>query len=314
MIDNDNKEKNFISAVVYIHNAEKTLEVFLRGLNEYLKNIFLKYEIICVNDASVDSSKDIIKRMYKDEDMGTISILNMSYFQGLELSMCAGVDLAIGDFIYEFDNTVLSFGNEMFEKIYRRCLEGVDIVSACPYDKGYRLSSYFYQIYNSHSSSQYKIRTESFRILSRRAVNRVQVMSKTIPYRKAVYANCGLPTEAIYYERIIELPVVGTEERNVQKKIAVDALILYTNIAYKYSVIFSGIMMAVTLFMAIYAFITYYFIRPVAGWTTTILFLSFCSFGISTLLTILIKYAELILKIVFNRQKYVIESIEKTNK
>ena len=314
MSENINKESNFISAVVYVHNAEKSLEQFLNMLQTFLNHSYKKYEIICVNDASTDGSAELIRKFAENLEGTTISVLSMSYFQGLELSMDAGVDLSIGDFVYEFDSTVISYPADMMERVYRRCLEGFDIVAACPKDSGHRLSNVFYTIYNRNSSAQYPLRTEAFRILSRRSISRVQSMSKTIPYRKAIYANCGLPTDALYYEQEAPLPIARAEERANQKETATDALILYTNIAYQFAMRFSVLMMLITIGVAIYSLITYLTIHPVAGWTTTILFLSFCFFGISVLLTILVKYAALILKTVFTRQRYVVESIVKYGK
>lgn len=59
----ENKEKNFISAVVYVHNDEEKLKVFLNELINTLENNFEKSEIICVNDASEDSSVALIKKI-----------------------------------------------------------------------------------------------------------------------------------------------------------------------------------------------------------------------------------------------------------
>lgn len=51
-----NKEKNFVSAVVYVHNAEKRIEIFLKTIIKILEDNFEHSEIICVNDASEDES------------------------------------------------------------------------------------------------------------------------------------------------------------------------------------------------------------------------------------------------------------------
>lgn len=305
------KEKNFISAVVYLHNDTKTIEKFLTVVNNYLHSNFLKYEIICVNDASTDDTTDKVKDYAKANEGEIISILNMSFYQGLEASMDAGVDLAIGDFVYEFDSTLISYDSTLLRKVYNHCLLGFDIVSACPQDAGHIISEHFYSIYNKYSDSKYKLRTEAFRILSRRAINRVHSMSKTIPYRKAIYANCGLETDAINYKNIVPIPAADKKERYMQIHTAQDALVLYTDIAYEFAMSFSLIMMLVTILAVIYTIVIYVNDKPVAGWTTTMLFLSFGFFGTSLILTILIKYASLILRTVFTKQKYVIESIEK---
>ena len=95
-----NKEKNFISAVIYVYNNEKEIEQTLTNINNILKENFNKYEIICVNDASTDNSFAKIENFAKTLQDEILTTINMSHYQGIELSMNAGVDFAIGDFIY----------------------------------------------------------------------------------------------------------------------------------------------------------------------------------------------------------------------
>ncbi len=226
--------------------------------------------------------------------------------------MNAGMDLAIGDFVYEFDTVAYSCQEEILEAVYARCLEGYDIVSASPVNVSHFLSNQFYTIYNRYSGAQYKLKTETFRILSRRAINRVCSMSNVLPYRKAVYANCGLKMDVILYKAATK-PSRGGTEKSMQLHIAEDALILYTNLAYKMSVSVALLMMFATIFVSIYALVIRLQGIPVEGWTTTILFVSFGFFCISFILLIILKYVELILKTVFMHQKYVVESVEKIN-
>lgn len=308
---NQLKEKNFISAIVYVRNNEDTIEEFLTTINNYLKENFLSYEIICVNDDSKDNTAQKIKEFAQNSEGEIISILNMSYFQGLEHSMHAGVDLSIGDFVYEFDTTTVSYPKELLREIYDRCLIGYDIVSAYPKSSGHKQASLFYKFFNRYFDSIYKIRTEAFRILSRRAINRVQSMSDSIPFRKAVYANCGLKSCGIEYNLLKEIPHTVAKEREMQKETAINALILYTDVSYKFAMTMAGIIALCTIVTAIYAFYVYFTGLSVKGWTTTMLFLSFGFFAITSVLAILIKYTSLILNIVFKKQKYIIESIEK---
>lgn len=57
-----NKEKNFISAVIYVHNSEMRIEVFLDAVASALEKNFENFEVICVDDASDDGSVGVIKR------------------------------------------------------------------------------------------------------------------------------------------------------------------------------------------------------------------------------------------------------------
>ena len=148
-----NKEKNFISAVLYVHNNEIQIVDVLRKVNEVLSDNFEKYEIICVNDYSTDKSVEKIKNFADTVKESVISILNMSYYQGIELSMNAGVDLAIGDFIFEFDNIEMDYSIETIMEVYYQSLKGFDIVSAAPQKPMKKTSLLFYNLFNGHSNN-----------------------------------------------------------------------------------------------------------------------------------------------------------------
>ena len=58
-------------------------------------------------------------------------------------------------------------------EVYRRAVSGFDIVVACP-EKHLQLSSkLFYSIMKKHSPISTSLQTERFRIVSRRALNRI---------------------------------------------------------------------------------------------------------------------------------------------
>lgn len=309
-----NKEKNFISAVVYVHNAGKHVQSFLQTIIDTLDENFEHSEIICVNDKSMDDSLEKIKEISNTVNSVNISVVNMSYFHGLEMAMNAGVDLSIGDFVFEFDNTCLDFEPDMVMKIYRRSLEGFDIVSASSDKKEKFSSSLFYKIFNRFSELDDKMNTESFRVLSRRVINRVSSMNKTIPYRKAVYANCGLKTDNIRYKSLNTKDNIDKTENGYRFRLAVDSLILFTEVGYKFSFMMTIVMMFISVFVVGYSLVIYLTSHPVAGWTTTVLFMSIAFFGLFAVLTIIIKYLQLLVDLTFKRKHYSFESIEKLTK
>ncbi|MBR1391640.1 MAG: glycosyltransferase [Lachnospiraceae bacterium] len=309
------KEKNFISAVIYVHNAENRIESFLRTIISVMEENFEHSEIICVNDYSDDRSIPVIKTVSKTAKKTSVSVLNMSYFHGLEAAMNAGVDLAIGDFIFEFDHTVLDFDKNTIMEIYRRALSGYDIVSASP-DKPEKFTSkLFYHIFDRFSDLTYNMNTESFRVLSRRVINRISSMTKTVPYRKAIYANSGLKTDCIKYQAVKEKKTeTDQKEKKYRVGLAVNSMILFTELGYRFSVGMTAFMMLMSIFMIVYSIVIYATSHPVAGWTTTILFLSVAFFGLFAVLTLIIKYLQLLVDLVFKRKHYSFENIEKLTK
>ncbi len=312
----ENKEKNFVSAVIYVHNAEHRIASFLRMVIAVLEAHFEHSEIICVNDGSEDDSVGIIKKEAGMADAAvSISVVNMSGFHGLESAMNAGMDLAIGDFVFEFDRTAADFEPGEIMKVYDRALQGYDIVNAAPDKKEKFTSRLFYRVFDLFSDVSCKMHTESFRILSRRMINRIASMNRTIPYRKAVYASAGLKADTVLYRPTDRREAeMDRRERGYRSMLAADSLILFTQLGYRFSVAMTMLMMLISAFMIVYSVVIFATAHPVAGWTTTILFLSVAFFGIFGVLTIIIKYLQLLVNLVFRRTQYNFESVEKLTK
>lgn len=313
-----NKEKNFVSAVIYIKNVETKIAAFVKSVHYELEKNFEKFEIICVDDCSQDQSVERIRETVKNLEKANVSVLHMSFPHGRELCMTAGVDLAIGDFVFEFDNVELDYDPTVIMEVYYTALKGYDIVSASSDSKKKLTSQLFYNIFNRFTNNQYPLKTESFRIISRRAINRIASMNKTIPYRKAVYANCGLECESCYYQsqstQAKRNHKMERQERRTRRVLAIDSIILFTDVAYRFSIIMTVAMMGIMVLAAVYAIIVFVMGTPIEGWTTTILFLAFAFLGLFGILTIVIKYLSTLIDLVFKKQKYTFESIEKLTK
>ena len=313
MKEYNNKESNFVSAVVYVNNGEKNIKDFLNMLINVLSKNFLKYEIICVNDCSYDNSCEVIKEVAHSRD-AVMSIINMSYNQGRELSMNAGIDLAVGDFVFEFDNLNMDYKSEVIMEIYRKSLSGFDIVCARAKRRMRVTSSLFYKLFNRFSNSQFNLNTDTFRILSRRAINRIHSINKLIPYRKALYVKCGLQMAYVDYDiRNSKRANLTKADRSERRRNASDALILFTNVFYKMSVFIAMFMMFVLVCFGIYAIVIFINGIPIAGWTSTILFLSFCFFMLFMMISIIMKYLSLIVSLLFKNARYLVASVDKVN-
>jgi len=309
----DNREHRFISAVVYVHNNENVIRHFLRILYTSLSTTFQKFEIICVNDASRDNSVENIHKVSAEFDETVISIVNMGYHQGLELCMNAGEDLAIGDFVYEFDTVFIDYNPEYIKKVYFHAMKGYDLVCASPNVKPRKSSALFYKIFNKFSNTTYDLQTERFRIVSRRAINRVFSMNEAVLYRKAVNANCGLKMDTLKYETTKD----GEKDRaftHERRNLAIDSLILFTDVGYKFSFVMSLFMIFSVVVIGIYTVVIYVSDNPVEGWTPIMLFLAIGFFGIFIVLTVSLKYLSLVLSLIFKKQRYIIEGIEKVKR
>lgn len=294
----DNRDKNFVSAVVYIRNNEKLILSFLRSINEIFYKTFKSYEFILIDDCSTDNSIMKIKEFFHGiSHKSTVTLVSMSYFQGVEQSMNAGIDLSIGDYIFEFDCINLDYDTSTIISAYKKNLEGYDIVGISP-TKSKRISSIlFYKLLQSGNKNIRNIRTESFRVVSRRAVNRIKSMNLNVPYRQIAYTMSGLKSTSICYDSTSKKSNKFTLNRSYRNQLAIDSLIVYTDWGYRVSFFFG--------FCALFNS----FIRKIKRKNDSILLL-FISF-MFMIFAFILKYLSIIKELIFRKQSYVISNVEK---
>lgn len=311
------KQKNFVSCVVYMHNDESKIIPFMSTVHEVMKEQFENYEIICVDDASIDDTvEELQKYIAQTEKIASVSLVRMSYYQGQEAAMNAGRDLAVGDFVFEFDSATVDYAPELIMELYEKSLEGFDVVAAVPKNHISFSSKLFYLMYNWANKAPNKLQQERFRILSRRAINRVNQLNSYVPYRKAMYVNCGLNMESIYYTSTSKVSKGrSTQEKMNRSDLAFDSFIIFTDILEKISMFLCGFFLLVMVVMAVYVVWSVFSeVRPVEGWMSTIGLISFGFFGLFLLLTLILKYLAVILNLVFRKQRYIVSGIEKLTK
>ena len=119
--------------MLYLHNDGAHIRDFLNTVCGTMEEHFEKYEIVCVNDCCMDNTIEEIHR-FLEESRGNhvVSMINLSFYQGVEMAMNAGRDLAVGDFLFEFDRCLPDFEPSLIMDVYYRALEGYDVVAAAP--------------------------------------------------------------------------------------------------------------------------------------------------------------------------------------
>lgn len=316
-MNNSKKEKKFISLVVYLHNVEDYIKYFMKSVIPVCENHFQEFEIVCVDDGCTDNTVEKLKE-YLEENRteAMVNVIHMSFFQGIESAMNAGRDIAIGDFVYEFDDVFVDYDPDILITVYEKMLEGSDIVAASSRGKLRLTSKIFYALYNMTSYSDNKIGPETFRIVSRRAINRIKSMGQYIPYRKAVYSNCGLKVSTIHYDsKDITARVKNKTVASERTALALDSFIYFTNVLERISMIICALFLLVTVGVGIYIISdAFNASKPVEGWLSTMGFLALGFFGVFALLTIILKYLSVILNLIFKQQRYLVADIEKVVK
>ena len=306
------KINQFISIVAYVHNDADNIINFIRTVMLQCDN-FKQHEFVFVDDYSMDNSVNVIKDYFEKNPCDYIvSIIHMGYYQGMEIAMNAGRDMAIGDFVYEFDSLYVDFGDNIMMDVYNKCLEGNDIVSAVTKVPIKLTSRLFYNIFNHTMNSQKNIGQDSFRVLSRRGINRIISMDVNIPYRKVIYQNCGLSTAFVKYKSTTGKRPPRLTKKHERVDLAIDSFIYFTHFFQHFtlaSAVGFGLFFLVIFTYALISRSLGYHIGQ--GWLSVITALSVGFSGLFGILTVIIRYLSVIVDLVFKQQKYRISDIEK---
>lgn len=303
------KEKNYVSVVLYVHNNETNIESVVLKLDELFSSSFSNFEFILVNDFSSDQSINKVKSI-KEKLNATVAVLNLSYYHGQELAMISGQKLAIGDYVFELDTLNIDYDLNELINIYNTSLKGFDIVALSPQKKSSFFNRIFYNLLEKSSALKMRLYTETARIISRRAINRVGILNTSVNYRKATYHYAGLPSQNLFYTPIHES---NYNELGFGAKfnLAYEIMIRYSHIASTISIGLSLFFMLFSVLMIGYVVASYIIVQNIAsGWTTTMMFLTISFSGLFLVLSMILKYLDMLLRDKTINKTYVYDSIE----
>lgn len=90
---------NEVSIIIPVYNAEKTLD---KCINSILNQSYKDYEIILVNDASLDGSINILRKYEKTDER--INVINLEKNRGVSNARNIGIDAAKGKYVIFMDS------------------------------------------------------------------------------------------------------------------------------------------------------------------------------------------------------------------
>lgn len=198
------KENPIITLVCPCYNEEEVISLFIPQLDNVLKNINLSYEIITINDGSIDNTLiklNELKILYPH-----MKIINLSRNFGKEASLTAGLDKAKGEVIIPID---VDFQDpiELIPKLISKWKEGYDIVLAKREDRknDHLLKSlsakYFYKIHNKISEVEIPDNVGDFRLISKRVLESLKKLPENQRFMKGIFAWVGYKTTTVTYKR-----------------------------------------------------------------------------------------------------------------
>jgi glycosyltransferase involved in cell wall biosynthesis len=159
-----------ISVVVPVYNEEDNLEYLVTSIIRSL--VSFQYEIIFIDDGSVDSSVAIIKKLSKRNK--AIHFLSFSRNFGHQAALRAGLLYAKGDAVISMDAD-MQHPPTLLPKLISKWQEGYEVVNTIRNDNNTKFSkkvssSVFYGIMNKLGDLNMEKGSADFRLLDRKVV------------------------------------------------------------------------------------------------------------------------------------------------
>ncbi|OFW21297.1 MAG: glycosyltransferase [Acidobacteria bacterium RIFCSPLOWO2_02_FULL_59_13] len=168
----------YISVVTPIYGCRAALLELYDRLASVLSTISADYEIIMVNDSSLDDAWEVIKKLASDDRR--VKGINLSRNFGQHYAITAGLDYAQGDWVVVMDCD-LQHKPEEIPKLYQKAQEGYDLVVGMRAERqdtylkklGSRL---FYRVFAYLTGSRIDNRLSNFGIYSRKVIQSITAL------------------------------------------------------------------------------------------------------------------------------------------
>lgn len=300
-----------LSIVVSVYNEEDSLESFYEVASSYIKNLDMDYELIFVNDGSVDKSEEIIREFAKKDDRVKALLFSRNF--GHEAAMIAGIDYAVGDYIVCMDAD-LQHPPGILKDIIFKFNEGYDIINmirTSNTDAGLIkniTSSIFYSGINLLSKNKLEKNASDFFAISKKVANVLRKdYREKVRFLRGYVQNIGFKKTSLPY--IAQKRVAGHSKYSLHKllKFSMDTILCFSDMPLKLGLYAGTFSIFLGLLMAIYTIVTWARVGTPNGYATIIVLLCFMFAMLFLIVGIIGQYIAILFTELKNRPIYIVD-------
>lgn len=301
------------SIVASVYNEEEGIMAFYNSLSSVLSSLRITYEIIFVNDGSMDNSLSILESITKNDK--NTKVISFSRNFGHEAAMIAGIDNSCGEAVICMDSD-LQHPPEMISEMLQKKTEGFDVVNMVRTERqdGGKIqkinSKLFYKFINKISSVKLVENASDFFLVSQKIckILRTDYRERT-RFLRGIIQLVGFKKTTINY--VAKERVAGKSKYSFFKLLVLSftAISSFSKFPLQLGIISGLIFGLISIILIIYSLIMWLLNSPVSGYTTLIVFL--CAFaGIQLfIMGIIGQYISYMFDEVKGRPIYVIEEM-----
>ena len=195
---------NKISIVLPVYNEEDGIKNTIEVLENFVECQIETYEIIFVDDGSVDSSVDIIRHAQSKYE--NIRLVEFSRNFGHQLAITAGIRYAKGDAVVVMDAD-LQDPPSVIPNMIEKWQEGFDVVygkrlirEGESFFKRFSAKA-FYRVMHKVANVDIPLDTGDFRLMDRKVVDALSKLNEPEPFVRGLVSWVGFKQTAVAYER-----------------------------------------------------------------------------------------------------------------
>ena len=191
-----------ISILCPCYNEEKSLQALYSRIVPVMDKTHEDFEIIFVDDGSVDSTLNILKN-FADRDK-RVKVIEFSRNFGIEAALTALLNYASGDCAVIIDAD-LQHPPETIPSMIEKWHEGFDFVYTKRTNRASDslirkfLTHSFYRIYNAISTASIIEEVGEFCLMDRRVINAILKFKETNRFMRGIFSWLGFRTVTIDY-------------------------------------------------------------------------------------------------------------------
>ncbi|MEA2752259.1 MAG: polyisoprenyl-phosphate glycosyltransferase [Myxococcales bacterium] len=299
-----------VSLVIPIYNEEEVLPQLDRRLLEMLDKLGVDSEVVFVDDGSKDRSLEILRAMVAREPR--YRAISFSRNFGHQRAITSGMDATRGKAIVIMDAD-LQDPPEVIVEMLAKWRSGYDVVYGRRRSRSgeswFKLitAKIFYRLFAAMIPIEVPLDTGDFRLMSRRVVVALRELRETHRFVRGLVAWVGFKQTAVEYDRAARF--AGETKYPLRKMLAFafDGIMSFSVLPLRMATYLGLLVGAASVLYAISAIVAHsFFNATVAGWTTTVVLVSFL-FSVQLLVTgVLGEYVGKIYEEVKSRPLYVV--------
>ncbi len=302
-----------LSVVIPIYNEQELINELVSRVSDTLNGIGEDYEIIFVDDGSIDGSVDEL--LEKQKSNKSIKIVSLSRNFGHQAALTAGLEYAKGDFIAILDGD-LQDPPELMVEMY-------DALSSEKHDVaiGYRkerndenknrrlMTRIFHYIFSRVSNLEDIEHTGHFSMMTRKALKALLSMNEKTRYLPGLRSFIGFRQVKVEYTR--QARSAGESKMKLRQliKLAADAMFAFSRIPVRFCLILGLSGVVIFLLVGVYVIVSKVAGWAPIGWSSTLISIYFLGSVQLTFLGILGEYLFRIYKESQNRPLYFVKEV-----